>query len=98
MDERKKKIIEEPLRYKLNVFGPNGGLRAGIPTSVYHDMCVRYGDIMRAISSTRWMTMDEVCDAVWEIEKKMKYPSNRTRKLIEMAVAELMERTMVISR
>jgi len=96
MDDKKK--VREEFKFKLNVYGANGTLRSSIPTAIYQDMAIRFGDIMRAVSSTRWMTMDEVCNSVWQIEKKMKHPSNRTRKSIEDAVAELVERTMILNR
>ena len=88
-------IITDP-RFRLNVYTPSGNVRQSIPVEMYRDACVRYGDIMRAISSTRWMTMDEVCQATWDIEKRLKHPSNRTRKVIESAVTDLVERSLVV--
>jgi hypothetical protein len=101
MDEKiEKKIKTQPveLKYKLNVYSANGNLRHAISASVYQDMCIRYGDIMRAVSSTRWMTINEICESTWQIEKKMKNPANRTRKSIEGAIGELKERTMILTR
>jgi hypothetical protein len=105
MDEIKETKIEKKtkhqpieLKYKLNVYSPSGTLRHAISASVYQDMCIRYGDIMRAVSSTRWMTMEEISDSTWQIEKKMKNPANRTRKAIESAIGELVERTMILTR
>ena len=91
-------LVIEPTRYRLNVYNHSGTLKNSIPVAVFQDMSIRYGDIMRAVSATRWMTMDEICDASWQIEKKMKYPSNRTRKAIEIAIFDLIERSMIITK
>ena len=84
------------VQVKLNVYTPAGSVRSSISTELLYDASSKYGDIMRAISSTRWMTLDEVCDETWRIEKKLKHPSNRTRKAIEDAVNSLVERSLVI--
>lgn len=94
--ENIKKPIE--LKYKLNVYNNSGLIKPSISVAVFYDMSKRHGDIMRSVSSTKWMSMDEICNAVWQIERKMKYPGNRGRKSIEAAVLDLVERSFVLTR
>jgi len=86
------------LQYRLNVFSHTGNVKPSISAPIYQDMCRRHGDIMRSISSTKWSTMDEILKTVWDLEKKMRHPSNRTRKAVETAVNDLIERQFVITR
>lgn len=83
-------------RFRLNVYGPNGTLRSNIKTEIYYDVIRRYGDIVRCISSNHWVTEDELCDAVWTMERKMKHPTGRTRKQILAALNELIEKEFLI--
>jgi hypothetical protein len=85
-------------QYRLNVFNTAGNIKPSVPVPVYQDMCRRNAEIIRSLSSTRWMTMDDILQKVWQLEKKMRYPSNRTRKSVETAIKELMEREMVVTR
>jgi hypothetical protein len=62
------------------------------------DMGRRYGDIIRSVSSSRWMTLDEICSTVWNYEKRMQHPSQRTRKIILDALEELIEHSFVTKR
>jgi len=86
------------LQYRLNVFSHTGNVKPSISAPIYQDMCRRHGDIMRSISSTKWCTMDEILKSVWDLEKRMRHPSNRTRKAVETAVGELVNRHFVITR
>lgn len=95
----KSKIVEpRQFQYKLNVFSHNGLLKQSIPAAVYQDMTKRHGDIMRCVSSTKWQTIDEILELVWRLEKRMKYPSNRTRPAVERALQDLIEREFVITK
>ena len=85
-------------KYRLNVYSPAGTIRHSIPIAILQDMGKKHGDIMRAISSIRWMTLDEICSETWRLETKMKNPSNRSRKNIEDSVNELIERSLVVTR
>lgn len=86
------------VQYRLNIYSHSGLVKQSIPSAIYQDMCRRHGDIMRCIPSSRWVEMDDILDDVWKLEKKMKHPSNRTRKMVELAMAELVEREFVITR
>lgn len=90
--------VASELQYRLNVYSHTGNVKPSISAPIYQDMCRRHGDIMRSISSTKWMTMDEILKAVWQLEKKMRYPSNRTRKAVDTAMGELIEREFVVIR
>lgn len=98
--EQPKVSVHKPieLQYKLNIYSYSGNIKQSISAPIYQDMSRRYGDIMRSISSTKWCTMDEILKSVWQLEKKMKYPSNRTRKSVELAVNELVSLEFVITR
>lgn len=86
------------LEYRLNVYSHTGNVKQSVSAPIYQDMCRRHGDIMRSISSTKWCTMDEILSNVWQLEKKMRHPANRTRKAVEAALAELKECQFVIVR
>jgi hypothetical protein len=86
------------LEYRLNVYSHTGNVKQSVSAPIYQDMCRRHGDIMRSISSTKWCTMDEILSNVWQLEKKMRHPANRTRKAVESALAELVECQFVIVR
>lgn len=86
------------LEYRLNVYSHTGNVKQSVSAPIYQDMCRRHGDIMRSISSTKWCTMDEILSNVWQLEKKMRHPANRTRKAVESALAELKECQFVIVR
>lgn len=93
------KVVSEPkeFRYKLNLYTDSGTVRPIFSGAVMRDVSRRYGDIMRALSSTRFMTEDEVCESVWIIERKMRYPTNRTRNQIRTAVQELIDRQIIVT-
>ncbi len=89
--------IPEP-RYRLIAYTASGTLRSNINSGAFMDMGRRHGDVIRSISSARSMTLDEICATVWNYEKKMQHPSNRTRKAIQDALDELIERDFVTKR
>jgi uncharacterized protein YdaU (DUF1376 family) len=59
-------------------------------------MSRKYGDIMRAISPDKWMTMTEICDSTWQVQEKLRISHRRIRKEIEFAVSELVEAQFVL--
>lgn len=91
-------VVSAELQYRLNIYSHTGNVKPSISASVYQNMCRRHGDIMRSVSSTRWMVMDDILREVWQLEKKMRYPSNRTRKSVELSIKELIECQFVITR
>lgn len=98
--EPAKAVVEAPkpaeeAQYKLNIFNTAGNLKPSVPVPVYQDMCRRNAEIIRSLSSNKWMTMDEILEKVWHLETKMRHPVNRTRKNVESAIKELVEREMV---
>ena len=95
--KEKKKVakptVEDP-KFRLNVYR-NGMVRSDISKNLFREMSAKHGDVMRAISSNNWQTMDEIVDAYWEMERRLKFEMGRTRKKIETAVMELVEVTLV---
>lgn len=87
----------EPL-YRLDLYRPNGEMRADISRGLYLDMSKRYGDIMRAIPTNKWITLEEIVQGYWEMDKRLRWEMNRTRKQIESAVFALLEATMVVKK
>lgn len=90
--------VLENKQYKLNVYGDNGSIRSSLPSAFFTEMSRKYGDLLKAISPNQWRNLDTVCEEVWRWEKRMKHPSNRTRKGILQGIQELVERTMVITK
>lgn len=90
--------VPSEVQYRLNVFNASGNVKSSVQSSVYQDVSKRHADVIRSISSTKWMTVDEILDKIWQLEKKMRYPSNRTRKSVESAIKELIERELLETR
>jgi hypothetical protein len=90
-------VVDTPVRYKLNLYSDSGIVKPIFGGSIMRDVSRKYGDIIRSVSSTRFMTEDEVCESVWTIERKMRYPTNRTRKQIREAIEELLERQIIVT-
>lgn len=77
-------------RYKLNLYRPNGQLRAEISKAQFFDLSKNWGDLMRLIPSNRWSTTEEIVQIVWEWEKKQYRKSfTRSRKQIEEGINQL---------
>ena len=92
--ETRAKVVEEP-RYKMNLYKPNGILRSEIPRQVYANMSAKYGDIMRAVPSYKFATMDEIVEIYWELERRLKFDMGRTRPKIAAAVEEMVAADLV---
>lgn len=86
------------LQYKLNIYTAGGTIKQGISSEVYTDVSRRHGDVMRSVSPTRWVTIEEILQNIWLLEKRMKHPSNRTRKSVEDALTDLLECQFIITR
>jgi hypothetical protein len=84
-------------KYRLNVYR-NGLVRSEISRGMFHDMSAKYGDIMRSVSSSKWMTIDEIVDNYWAMERRLKFEMGRTRKKIVDAVNELVATTLIETR
>jgi hypothetical protein len=81
--------------YKLTVYTSNGTLKSNINNGAFMDMGRRHGDIIRSISSSRWVSLDEICLTLWNYEKKMQHPSNRSKKSILDGLNELVENSFL---
>lgn len=85
--------------YKLHMRDENGQIRQDLASGLVYEMSRKWGDIIASISSNRWSTLEEMVHAVWEHENKQYLRStNRTRKQIEEAIAELTEAGFIIRK
>ena len=92
-------VKHEVLTYKLNLYKGNGQLRSEISKGVFYEMSRRHGDIIRAISTNKFHTIDEICENVWAAERKnFNRGHDRTRKQIEEAVSDLVETGCLLTR
>lgn len=92
-------VKKGPYEYKLNIYRSNGLLRSDINSAVYTDMIRKWGDIIQSISSNKFVTIDDICTAVWEREKRSyRRGHDRTRVQIEECVRELVESQLMIVR
>ena len=95
----KKRPTPAPLTYRLNLYNGNGQLRSEIGKGVFYDMSRKYGDIIRAIRSRKFQTVDELCDVVWAAERRnFNRGHDRTRPQIEEAIKDLAESGILLTR
>jgi hypothetical protein len=82
--------------FKMAAHDKNGNLRETISVEIFRELARKHGDIMRAISSNRWVTINEICEDVWRFEKRLKNPTVRTRRQVESALWELLDANVVV--
>lgn len=82
-------------KYKLDLYQPNGLLKVELSRGSFHIMSNKWGDVIRAISGTKWVTMEEIIEYYRIIEKKLRFEYNRTDFDIINAVEELEAAGMV---
>lgn len=83
-------------KYRLAFRKPNGHVRGDISSSVLHQASRDYADLIQVIPSFKWMTIEEIVEAVWAWEKKNnRITYNRTRVAIESGVLWLINATIV---
>ena len=97
--EPKQKKVRQPVitQFRLDLYNAKGEIRPSFPKEVVRNQIAQYGDVLRAISSNQWHTMDELVEAYWELERRFKWDS-RTRKSIESAINDLVSSGIVIVR
>lgn len=93
-DKKKAKQVVSDLRmveprYRLEIYGSNGLLKAEISTRLYADMSTRYGDVIRAFSHGTWYTFPEFLESYKNLEKRLKFELNRTPENLQLAVIAL---------
>jgi hypothetical protein len=107
--KQQKSVFEKPdnsifsrkaeLQYRLSLYRSNGMIRGDIKKATLTQAGAMYGDLMRCIPSNQWSTIDEICDLVWEFERKSYRKSfSRTRRQIEEGIELLLEGDIVQSR
>jgi hypothetical protein len=85
-------------QYRLNVYTASGTIRPNIKPAIYLEVAKQHGDILRALNSRKWMTVDEICELVWRYERKMLHPSNRSKPSIVAALDALVDRSFAVKR
>ena len=96
----KKKPLANPLepRFKLNMYNSRGLVRPDIPKSILYDVATKWGDIIKNLSSSHAINMNDLVEKIWTYEKKhpMRKNPDRTRRQIEDGITELVEKRLVI--
>jgi hypothetical protein len=81
-----------PRQYKLSMYTPAGEIRQDISRAVVMEVGRLWGDIAKAIASTRWLTVDDICEKVAEQERRNpRRSSTRTRDEVVEGVRQLVE-------
>ena len=94
-------VVEESVkvaRYKMDLYTPNGLLREGISRAVFAAMSSRYSDIMRAVPSNQWSTMDEIVNNYFNMIKRLRINYNVTAEQIISAVNEMTEAGLILQK
>lgn len=91
--EKKEEVIT---RYKLFIRNSNGKTRGELNRNVLHIAAKDYCDLLQTVSSFKWMTMEDIVEAVWHWElKNSRIKYNRSRKAIEEGVKYLVDATVI---
>ena len=86
-------------QYRMNMRAHNGEIRADLPKGLIYEMSGKWGDVMLCISANKWVTQEEVVQAVWDREKRSYIKSyTRSRKQIEDALKDLVEAQFVLMK
>lgn len=86
-------------QYRLHLHKPNGQLRVEIPKAIFTEMSGRWGDIIRCISENRFQTVDQICEAVWAMERRtFNRGHDRTRAKIEECIIQLHESGLLMAQ
>jgi hypothetical protein len=94
-------IIEAPvksIKYKMNLYTSNGLLRAQISRGIFGDMSRRHGDIMRAVSSGQWVTIEEIITVYNSLVKRLRFNVIKSPDQIEAAVKEMAEAGLILMK
>ena len=86
------------IKYKMNLYTPNGLLRAQISRGVFGNMSRRHGDIMRAVSSGQWVTIEEIIVTYNSLVKRLRFNIIKTPDQIELAVKEMAEAQLILTK
>ena len=86
------------IKYKMNLYTSNGLLRAQISRGVFGDMSRRHGDVMRAVSSGQWNTMEEIIVNYNNLAKRLRFDTKKSPDQIEAAVKDMTEAGLILFR
>ena len=82
-------------KYKLNLYQPNGLLRVEFSRGSFRIMSTKWGDVIRAISGSKWASGKEIIGYYRVLEKKLRFEYNRTDEQLMVALKELVDAGMV---
>lgn len=77
------------MKYTLDLYQSNGLLKAEISRASFHDISVRFGDVLRAIPSGRWLNMEDIISYYRNLEHRLRYDKNRSDADLISAVNEM---------
>jgi len=83
-------------KYKLSLYSPNGLLRVEIPKAIFAEHSRLYGDVIRSVSSSEWLTMSELVQSYRNTEKRLRFERGRKDDDIERIVYLLVESGLVL--
>ena len=86
------------IKYKMNLYTSNGLLRAQISRGVFGDMSRRHGDVMRAVSSGQWSTIEEIIVNYNNLAKRLRFDTKKSPDQIEAAVKDMTEAGLILFR
>lgn len=87
---------EEPLlKYKMDLYLPNGLLRPAISRVVFASLSVKYGDVIRAVSMNHWSTIDEIFETYTNQAKRLRFDPFRNLQQIKDAIREMVEAGLI---
>ncbi len=83
--------------YKNNAY-KNGVLRSDIPHNVLYTMASKYGDVLHSISSTKWVSLDEIAKTYWHINQSRQKKNQRGMPGIKDAIHELVSSGLILQK
>jgi hypothetical protein len=83
--------------YKNNMYR-NGNIRTDISRQVLYEMASKYGDILPAISSTKWVTADEIADTYWRMSTARRTKNERGMPGICEALSQLVSSGLILEK
>lgn len=88
----------KPTKYKLNLYTSNGLLRNEISRGIFADMSRRHGDVMRAVPSGYWNTMDEIVGNYNGLVRRLRFGFQKAPEQIASAVIEMVEAGLIVMK
>lgn len=88
-----------PTHYKLNFRTSMGSVRSEFSSKITYDMAKKWGDLLHIIPSTRWCTLEDIVQIVWNAEVRNPFQTlKRSRKQIEDGIGELVAARILLTK